>query len=333
MIAASRSIAVVCAVCALGVHVAALGFAPNALPDVETEGAAGAPMARLGGAFEDMVAGALSADPARDVTQHLRADHVTDPAQTTHKPAAPPDPEPAKTPIGPPPVQSLPVGPLIDTKTAVARVTAQPPKPEAPVTHTAETVTQAAPSVSNAASVAVQTRTAPPTPDVLASVENDDPAPRVSSRPHLRSKAFETRNAPPVRTVQKKTNTTPARATGNAQKTAAKGSATGDETATAARQGAQGKSAENGNARASNYPGQVMQRLSRVSRPRVGSRGTAVVAFRVASNGGLSAASIARSSGSAHLDQAALSVVQKAAPFPKPPTGAQRDFRVNIKGR
>ena len=59
----------------------------------------------------------------------------------------------------------------------------------------------------------------------------------------------------------------------------------------------------------------------------------AVVAFRVASNGGLTSVSIARSSGSSALDQAALRVDQRSAPFPPPPNGARRSFSVQIKGR
>jgi protein TonB len=58
-----------------------------------------------------------------------------------------------------------------------------------------------------------------------------------------------------------------------------------------------------------------------------------VVAFSVSASGGLAGVSIARSSGSAALDAAALRMVQRAAPFPPPPKGAQRSFSISIKGR
>ena len=62
-------------------------------------------------------------------------------------------------------------------------------------------------------------------------------------------------------------------------------------------------------------------------------RGATVVAFRVAGSGGLAGLSVARSSGSAALDRAALRVVQRAAPFPAPPAGAQRSFSIKIEAR
>lgn len=120
---------------------------------------------------------------------------------------------------------------------------------------------------------------------------------------------------------------------GNSTTTAQAGQSTGKATATATSSGSGGAQKSAGNAAASNYPGLVMRKLSRVSRPRVSSKGAALVAFGVTANGGLSGVSIARSSGSAELDRAALTVVQRAAPFPAPPTGAQRSFSVEIKGR
>jgi protein TonB len=76
-----------------------------------------------------------------------------------------------------------------------------------------------------------------------------------------------------------------------------------------------------------------MRKLSRVSRPRVSTKGVAVVSFKVSANGAISALSLSSSSGSAELDRAALNVVQRAAPFPAPPEGAKRSFAVEIKGR
>ena len=120
----------------------------------------------------------------------------------------------------------------------------------------------------------------------------------------------------------------------NAARDATRGSAIGKEDADTVQAGrdTRSKSAERGNAAASNYPGMVMRHLSRVPRTRVNSSGTAVVRFRISGNGGLGGVSVASGSGSARLDRAALRVVRRAAPFPPPPSGAQRSFSIAIKG-
>lgn len=81
-----------------------------------------------------------------------------------------------------------------------------------------------------------------------------------------------------------------------------------------------------------NYPGAVMNRISRTRRVNTNIRGTVVVSFRVAPNGGLAAVSVAASSGNAELDQIALDHIRRAAPFPAPPAGAQTSFQVNFRG-
>jgi protein TonB len=60
-------------------------------------------------------------------------------------------------------------------------------------------------------------------------------------------------------------------------------------------------------------------------------QGVVVVAFSVTASGGASGVHIARSSGHGVLDQAALSAVRRAAPFPAPPPGAPRSFSVPMR--
>ncbi|MCA0043962.1 TonB family protein [Celeribacter litoreus] len=120
---------------------------------------------------------------------------------------------------------------------------------------------------------------------------------------------------------------------GNSDRSARAGDARGVSSAKAATQGASGALEEAGNAAASNYPGEVMRVLSRGPRPSVSVRASAFVSFRIAGSGALEQVGISRSSGSASLDRAALQMVERAAPFPAPPTGAQRSFSVEIKGR
>jgi protein TonB len=69
------------------------------------------------------------------------------------------------------------------------------------------------------------------------------------------------------------------------------------------------------------YAARVRAKVARNKPSGRGHRGTARVAFGVSSSGGLSYARLARSSGNAALDQAALSAVRRAAPFGAPPAG------------
>lgn len=118
-------------------------------------------------------------------------------------------------------------------------------------------------------------------------------------------------------------------------KSARAGAADGSASARAVKKGTSGThvARAQGNAAASNYPGKVWQKLSRTRKPRVGEQGVVSVRFTIASSGGLAKVGIARSSGSARLDGAALTTIRRAAPFPKPPPGAQRSFSMNIEMR
>lgn len=90
-------------------------------------------------------------------------------------------------------------------------------------------------------------------------------------------------------------------------------------------QGASGRvSASTG--RALNYAAIVRARVAGRKPAGGGRRGTVVVAFGVTRSGGLSYASIARSSGDRGLDSSVLSAVRSAGPFPSPPPGAQLRF-------
>ena len=58
--------------------------------------------------------------------------------------------------------------------------------------------------------------------------------------------------------------------------------------------------------------------------------GTVGIRFSVDETGGLVEVAVARSSGSKSLDDEAMAVVRRAAPFPKPPAGAERAFSANV---
>jgi protein TonB len=85
-----------------------------------------------------------------------------------------------------------------------------------------------------------------------------------------------------------------------------------------------------GNAKASNYPGLVYRKIQRTRQKRAGGRGSVRIRFSVSSSGGLARISIAKSSGSKKIDQAALAHIRRAAPFPAPPKGARRSFTIPV---
>lgn len=63
---------------------------------------------------------------------------------------------------------------------------------------------------------------------------------------------------------------------------------------------------------------------------RMGRPGTAGVRFSIDARGNLLDVALVATSGIDALDEEALGVVRKAAPFPAPPPGAQRDFTANV---
>lgn len=75
-----------------------------------------------------------------------------------------------------------------------------------------------------------------------------------------------------------------------------------------------------------NYAAFVRARLAARKPAGGGRRGTVVVAFALARSGGLSSASISRSSGDPGLDRSVLAAVRGAGPFPTPPPGASLRF-------
>jgi len=108
-----------------------------------------------------------------------------------------------------------------------------------------------------------------------------------------------------------------------------KGVADGETNGTRADKAGKGKGSAAGNAAVTNYPGKVRGKISRAvgrisRRDRAGAERDVTVAFTITASGALGGLSIARSSGSPSLDQAALAAVRRAAPFPAIPEGAGR---------
>jgi protein TonB len=99
------------------------------------------------------------------------------------------------------------------------------------------------------------------------------------------------------------------------------------ETAIASKGGARSSAA--GNAAVSNYPGKVAAKLRRASRSlsrsdRARASNNAQVSFVVSAKGSVGAVRLVRSSGSPGLDETALAIIRRAAPFPPIPAEAGR---------
>lgn len=219
---------------------------------------------------------------------------------------APQTPDPALVAETPSPAESAPVTPTQTVTPATSALAA------VPLSATAPTLSTLMPQTITAQS---QTQ-APAEPETVTATTES---------------AVETSQRPVAR-PQKPVQPPPL---GNSQQNATAGSDTGNTNATARQQSSTtpGRSSDAGNAAATNYPGEVNRRIRRVGQPRVRDRGLVVVQFAINANGGLASVSVVQSSGSARLDRAAMQVIQRASPFPPPPQGAQRSFRMEIERR
>jgi|TARA_R110002051_G_scaffold103335_3_gene175117 protein TonB len=311
---------------ALVVH-GALAAALVSRETTEIEGADDGTEVRLGNAFADMAAGTLSSVSAEDA--EVSAPETLDRLDAERAEPTPPDTAAMADKVSP-----ADTARLVEAEPAPSELTVAAAQ-AVPVTHAEPlAVVQTALPAPDAA----QVLQSPPVSERVEADASDSAAVARSLRPMRRSAEFEAAHKPeqvakpkPQPTARPAPRPTPA--PGNAERNARAGEATGQREAVAQQSGTAGRQQTAGNAAASNYPGLVMRKLSRAGKPRVNARGTAVIAFSIAANGGLSSVSLARSSGSAALDQAALRLVRGAGPFPKPPAGARRSFSIQIKGR
>ncbi|MCE8006149.1 TonB family protein [Aestuariivita sp.] len=320
---------------AVAVH-AAVGWAAFSAEETQIEGQTGAAEAAIGGSFADLAAGTLVAEPVKqqEMVRPEPAIEASPQKPTQPVATAQPVPIPAETPLVQPikaPTYTTPLPADIAPAATSEALTPIPVPPTASAPIPAPTVpVEAMPTARPTQALAVESTQAlerQVEPDLVASASTQ-PLGR-SLRPAARPEHVKRANTP--RHAAKQPTAQSAR--GNSTQNAHAGSATGSRQATAARQAtASGQAQDSGNAAASNYPGQVMRKIARVPKPRVDARGTAIIRFSISGSGGLSGASVAQSSGSAALDQAALRVIRRAAPFPPPPTGARRSFSIRIEG-
>lgn len=153
----------------------------------------------------------------------------------------------------------------------------------------------------------VEEQTGQEAPHQAEHVETKEPPRKRSRKPEAAEKSTP---AP-----QKKSQSAPS-TKGGAKSKAAKGSAASSGRV----------SASTGSA--INYAAVVRARVAARRPGGAGRRGTVVVSFGVSRSGGLTYASIGRSSGDASLDRSVLAAVRSAAPFPPPPPSANLRFSV-----
>lgn len=353
MIRRSLSIAVVAGGLSALAHAGVLSVLWSEEP-VLIEGGAEEAVARLGNSFRDVAAGTLTARSPERLVQTVKPEAVQSPVttsdeapqleanaiashQTTARIAAV-SPEPASSPGTTSPRVMKPLrataGRAEPAPLPRSTVTAIPPAAPSntPVAAMAPTPAQPLPTPRLEAEEAVTA------PQRLAAKPTDDgPAPLLSRRPSLRPARIEAKaeaRRPAPRNTTKQTPKRRQIPSGNGQTAERRGSEQGQKQAnvrTASEKPAK-KATAAGNAAASNYPGTVMRRIQR-NKPRTNIRGTAVVSFAIAPSGRLASLSLAKSSGSAKLDQIALNAVKRASPFPRPPSGATTRLSLSVQGR
>ncbi len=144
-------------------------------------------------------------------------------------------------------------------------------------------------------------------------------------RPETRPPRPETAEAPPA---------PPPVPQGNADRNAQAGTTQGSTTGSATRRQGDAEAAPGPSAREiARYPQQVNRHLGRLRRPDSRFRGTAVIGFTIAPDGGLATLGVERTSGDAAFDELALRHIRGAVPFPPPPAGAQTRYSVSVRGR
>jgi protein TonB len=302
------------------------------------QGAGGVSQATLQAAPESLAALADRWSTAPDTPQAPQALQAPDMASTT------PDirPETAVQSLSRPDLPTLPQTDRAPTRSA----TAPPPAWRAPaLDQTAPSLPQATaptPTAPTAQADSAPRRSAPPT---LAQPTLTEPAPTTdtvpapapggttlaalqSPRPPQRPEGL----APPPRAAPQAaapSTPQPARVASGQGGGATQGAAPTPQPAQPALSAGQRQSLM------SQWGAQIMARIER-ARPRVRGSGQVVLALQITRDGGLAGLSVARSSGDAALDNAALSAVQRAGRFPAAPTGltdASYGFSLPIRFR
>lgn len=299
-------------------HVAAMAISPELTQDVQIEGSDTEQSAALGSNFADLVKAGDELNPVETDDSAV----ATPPVETTPK-------EPVDTPretanpvtpvvfgtVSPPPFKIEPVqSESLVASSPVERLASV--KPEDATTQTPTKPTEQVDPKS------AETPIKPVKPaQTVTPVKKPKPEPAVmpqkqKSQPRTQSSAGSSKTKSRISNKS--------------------GSQNGKEQAKAKSSGkskSKSRSSESGNAAVSNYPGKIYAKIARTRQKNAGGRGVTQVRFNVSSSGKAVGISIARSSGNARIDRAAVAHVKRASPFPKPPPGAQTRYVIPIEFR
>ena len=300
MIYSSRLFASFVLVVSLGLHsVIGYVFTPNA--KIDLEGGMETPTVALGNSFQDVAQGVLEAfEPKPSLPPEV--------AQTATLAPAKPRQTAAPTDLKPAIVQTIPaLKPTLNT-IPIAKTVAL------------ESVKSTPSEIAKPTKTVKPSPLAQPKPEVMeAEVAETTPKPRPVKRPVQTPKETPTKKPPAPKGQQQ-----PKQVTGQTTGQKAAKSTTQSNAKSATSQKA-------GNAARSNYAGKINRKITRVRRPKTRDVGTVKVTFKIAPNGQLAAARVSKSSGNAALDKAALDLIRRAAPFPKPPFGINLTFSKTFK--
>jgi protein TonB len=204
--------------------------------------------------------------------------------------------------------------PVADAPPALPQAAEAPPDPQAP----------AAPEPLAAEADPSPDHATPPPPQKAELAEAEappEPAPKPKPKPQKKA-------AKPAKAAEKPAKSAKAK---KPLETAKESSQASVEAAPAPKPTA--KSAGTGKSAAANYGSKVVKKIKKTRKKNTGGKGVAVVSFLISGSGGLSALTIARSSGDGALDAAALDHIRRSAPFPPPPPGAKTRFTFEFAGK
>ena len=301
-------------------HVAAIAVSPDLGEEVLIEGGADAREATLGNSFADLIKAGDTLDPVE----------ATEVAVASPSPVAPQPADP--TAIQPVEQPRVPVPPAAS---AVENIPAQTPSRLEPVSEEGLsppfTAENAEVSVSDVSVIR-------PTPETTRPVKPAESLTPVEAPPPIETAIPANVPTPVAKPEQPRQ---PPRKTVGTKKSKSEidskaGKQDGKVTARAASSGtvrSKTTSASSGNAAAANYPGKVFAKIARTRQRNAGGRGVVHVSFHVSTSGQAVRVAVSRSSGNARVDKAALAHIKRAAPFPRPPSGARTRFVIPIEYR
>ncbi|MBU2485864.1 MAG: TonB family protein [Alphaproteobacteria bacterium] len=306
-------------------HVAAMAISPEFGQEILVEGGDGENEAVLGSDFADLVKAGDRLDPVETEDATIaETEPVTKPTPVTQPAKAPQQVAVAPTP----PVETAPSPTLYKVEPAEDEVLVAPATP-VPV----EAVSPQAPAVQP--TEITPTKTAQDKPERIEPIKAVETVKPVEE-PVIAEAPVPTPRPKPEKPSKPRAKTSAGSETSKSKVNNKAGSSDGSATAKAETSGknkSKPTSANSGNAAAANYPGKVYAKIARTRQRNAGGKGVTHVSFHVTAGGQAVSVTVSRSSGNARVDKAALAHVKRAAPFPRPPAGAQTRFVIPIEFR